>query len=781
LSLAAAGAARADFDLVGSIPAPVGDCPLSVVTGLASDGENLLVTTSSMGSTRVFLVSPATGEVLKRDRLTAGMIPCPGYCPLVVSAAYDADGGRYWVGDLEGRFTAFRWVADDEIEVETCIGPVAFLHGGIEWAGDDALYALDALFRRLVVLGMSGEELASYALPEMGVPTALTSEGGNLFAATMLDGVIYEMTGQADLVQVHELMGGAGGLCGSMLYAAAFHDGLLYLSGLGDSIGIFAPAGGIVIPEGDSVAVGVPGELEFTFESVVDSGMLYVHEAEEDPCPAPPGVHLFPEFYEVGADAEFDFVVEVAVIDSVLPPGVAPERVRVFTRPSGPCGTWRDATVDYVEDIETLKIQRRTRSEDDEFSWFAIGEDTRPPAEIVALKFGRLRGHVESGADSIPPDALALIRAALDAAESAYCKGWPEAARARLADLRAVVRNTPAIPHTYFSDHPGANLAGRIISRARTLAFSLRYSHDQALATTALVEPGTVRVGVPGLLTSAVLEVPEGLDPYAVEPDCIYMEGLARCLPGSLSVADHDDDGDLEIRAVFRQGDFEEAFDETGPATVRLTCFVGGYEVHATAEVEVVMPEVQLLSEEVEGGETYRVSWEGFNCKSIHPYALSFSPDGGMTWDLVDGFIEEQSYDWTAPYVSTDEALLRVTCVDRDGAEHSAGSGFFVITAAAGVDDVPAAGFRLALSPNPAAARVAVEFASPRPQQVTLAVYSVKGKLVRTLFRGRMDAGVAHAEWLGDNQAGRRVSPGTYFIVLRGETRTLTEKVVVQR
>jgi flagellar hook assembly protein FlgD len=66
-------------------------------------------------------------------------------------------------------------------------------------------------------------------------------------------------------------------------------------------------------------------------------------------------------------------------------------------------------------------------------------------------------------------------------------------------------------------------------------------------------------------------------------------------------------------------------------------------------------------------------------------------------------------------------------------------------------------------------------------QEVTLDVYSVRGELIKTLFRGRVDGGVEQLNWQGYNRAGRRVSPGTYFVVFKGETRTLAEKVIIQR
>jgi hypothetical protein len=778
-------AVYADFELVGKIPAPGDHGWLDFVTGLGSDGENLLVTTSHIGSTCVYLISPETGEILKSARVTGEMIPCPGLCPRLISAAYDAQGQQYWVGDIGGRFIALRWVADDEIEVETCFDPEELLiPAGLDFAGTTDIYALDALCRRLVIVGVSGEVEESFALPSIGVPTGLASHGGSLFATAIDDGVVYELTKQAELIEVHALADGMNGFCSPSLHSAAFHGDLLYLGGSEDSISIFARVdSGIVIPEGDSIAVGIPGELEFTFESVTDSGLLYVEETEdEDPCPAPEGVQLFPEYYEVNTSALFDVVVEVAVIDTSLPPGVPPERIRVFTRPSGPCGVWRDATVEYVEEIETLKINRRSRSEDDEFSWFAIAEDTRVPADVVGVKFARLRGHIESGQDSIPADVRPTIFALLDAAELAYCKGQPLVAEALLGDMEVVVRDSPAIPHTYDPDNPGTNLAGRIISRAHTLAFSLRYSNDEAFMSTAVVDPMLIRVGVPGLLLAAIIEVPEGLDPFGVDETCVFMEGLAQCISGSVAVGDHDDDGQLEIRAVFHQGDVEEAFDETGPTTVEITCFIDGYEVHSTADVEVVIPEIQVAEEGgLEGGSIYRVSWPGFDCGPINPYSLMFSPDGGLDWQIVYGFIDEQECDWLVPEIDTDDGMLKVTCIDDGGVAHSIYSGLLIITTTAGVDDVAVTDLRLALSPNPTAAGLTVEFASPRTQDVALDVYSVKGELVKTLFRGRVDQGVEQVHWHGDNQAGRRVSPGTYFVVFKGEARTLTEKVVIQR
>lgn len=784
-----AGAAYADFDLVGKIPAPLGACGVpKYVMGLASDGDNLFVATDCMGASYVYLISPQTGAIVAGAEFHDGLPGCPNDHPHLRSAAYDYDSMQYWVGDKPRDLIALLWVDPDSIEIvySFAAGEIQ-MPNGLTYGGNQVLYVIDKVDSNLVKVGTDGSILGLYGLPDIPNPSGLASYGNNLFVLTRDEEAIYEITREAELVEIHSLGDAFYGCCGGdqpCLNAATFHEDLLYVGGNSDSISIFAFSdSGLVIPEGDSVSVGIPGEIELTFESVIDSGLLYIHKTEgPDPCPVPSGVQLFPEFYEVTTTAFFDFVVEVALLDSVLPEGVPDNRIRVFSRPSGPCGTWRDATVEYVETTETLKILRRTRSEDDEFSWFAIADDARLPADIVHVKFDYLRGHINAGQDSIPPAALSEILAALDAAEDAYCKGQPVAAQAFLEDLEAVVRNTPEIPHTYDPGNPGTNLAGSIISRAHTLAFSLRYSDDEALASTAIVEPTVIQIGIPSMRIRAIVEIPEGLDPAFVDPDCVYMEGIAKCLPGSLSVADHDDDGQLEVRAVFRLGDVDNALQEEGPVTVVITCFIDGYEVRATADVEVHIPvEIILVEEILLGGNIYPVSWEGFNCKSSNTYALWFSMDAGITWEIVDAFIEDQVYDWLVPDVSTAEGLLMARCYDPYGIEHSIYSDLLIITSSAGVDDVPSHEFRLALSPNPTSAGLNIEFASPRAQNAELVVYSVRGEVVKTLFRGRMDEGVQLVHWRGDNQAGRRVSPGNYFVVFRGETRTLTQKVVIQR
>lgn len=89
---------------------------------------------------------------------------------------------------------------------------------------------------------------------------------------------------------------------------------------------------------------------------------------------------------------------------------------------------------------------------------------------------------------------------------------------------------------------------------------------------------------------------------------------------------------------------------------------------------------------------------------------------------------------------------------------------------------------RLALEnyPNPFNPSTTIRYALPQPSSVTLAVYDVAGRLVRTLVNeARKPAGVFMVEWSGTDSSQQRVASGVYFYRLTTGTETLTRKMVL--
>jgi hypothetical protein len=91
-------------------------------------------------------------------------------------------------------------------------------------------------------------------------------------------------------------------------------------------------------------------------------------------------------------------------------------------------------------------------------------------------------------------------------------------------------------------------------------------------------------------------------------------------------------------------------------------------------------------------------------------------------------------------------------------------------------------GFRLsAMTPNPFRDATEVRYAVPEPAPVRVEVYDVRGRRVRALVDRPVSAGEFRAAWDGRDDAGRRASPGIYFIRLSAPGFEHTVKGVLLR
>lgn len=70
--------------------------------------------------------------------------------------------------------------------------------------------------------------------------------------------------------------------------------------------------------------------------------------------------------------------------------------------------------------------------------------------------------------------------------------------------------------------------------------------------------------------------------------------------------------------------------------------------------------------------------------------------------------------------------------------------------------------------PNPSNPAVHVEFATGKSGPVALAVYDLRGRLVRTLLQAEVAPGTFVVDWTGEDDAGRTVASGVYFVQLKG-------------
>ena len=85
-------------------------------------------------------------------------------------------------------------------------------------------------------------------------------------------------------------------------------------------------------------------------------------------------------------------------------------------------------------------------------------------------------------------------------------------------------------------------------------------------------------------------------------------------------------------------------------------------------------------------------------------------------------------------------------------------------------------------SRNPLRGAVALAYDLPgRDDVLTVAVYNLRGALVRTLYEGRASGGRGSVVWDGADQRGRWVASGIYFVRAAFGPETASEKLVVVR
>ena len=101
-------------------------------------------------------------------------------------------------------------------------------------------------------------------------------------------------------------------------------------------------------------------------------------------------------------------------------------------------------------------------------------------------------------------------------------------------------------------------------------------------------------------------------------------------------------------------------------------------------------------------------------------------------------------------------------------------------TAAAGVDGESLASIGC-VHPNPFKGTTTISFALGKRSDIEVGIYSVDGRLVRRLLKGRASPARHDLTWDGSNEMGLLVSPGVYLVKLKASSREQSAKVVLIR
>jgi hypothetical protein len=85
----------------------------------------------------------------------------------------------------------------------------------------------------------------------------------------------------------------------------------------------------------------------------------------------------------------------------------------------------------------------------------------------------------------------------------------------------------------------------------------------------------------------------------------------------------------------------------------------------------------------------------------------------------------------------------------------------------------------LGVVPNPFNPSTEIRYTLPARGHVKLALYDVRGRLVRTLVDGHMEAGPHAVEWLGRDNAGRQQASGVYLALFESGAVRMTRRLTL--
>lgn len=172
---------------------------------------------------------------------------------------------------------------------------------------------------------------------------------------------------------------------------------------------------------------------------------------------------------------------------------------------------------------------------------------------------------------------------------------------------------------------------------------------------------------------------------------------------------------------------------------------------------------VSVLDDTYEWDVTHAVRWA-----FARPYFYNF---GHLLMAALEDPLTEKVFYSLQDTLESNRPQLVITIDSNDATDvTSPGSGSFL-------------GFRLAQNrPNPARGpSTTIAFSLPREERVTLRLFDVSGRAVRTLVDQRLGAGTHEIEWDGRNGEGHEVGAGNYFYRIKAGGFSDVKRLVLLR
>jgi hypothetical protein len=172
------------------------------------------------------------------------------------------------------------------------------------------------------------------------------------------------------------------------------------------------------------------------------------------------------------------------------------------------------------------------------------------------------------------------------------------------------------------------------------------------------------------------------------------------------------------------------------------------------------------------------LTWEDSEDEDVQYFRIYRSTDPDFVPTPGDLIATTAVVNWNDPEYDGWNVYYKITAVDFSGNESDAA---FAGTVTGVDNDTPPAAFALHQNvPNPFNPTTVVRYDVPPPGGlVTIRIYDVSGRLIRTLVNAEQTTGAKHVTWRGRDDGGARVATGVYFYRMTAPGYEQTRKMVL--
>ncbi|MCX5801858.1 MAG: T9SS type A sorting domain-containing protein [Candidatus Eisenbacteria bacterium] len=220
--------------------------------------------------------------------------------------------------------------------------------------------------------------------------------------------------------------------------------------------------------------------------------------------------------------------------------------------------------------------------------------------------------------------------------------------------------------------------------------------------------------------------------------------------------------------------------------TVTGNGFVDTY--HNNGQADTTPPQVTVVKPN--GGEIFyagsidTIRWVATDGIGVDSVSIYYSVDDGdsFPYTIVTRQQNDSSYVWTIPDTPSDSCVVKIVAYDTSlNSGEAVSDSPFSIASHVGAEAVPElARFDLVQNyPNPFNPVTRIDFSLNERARVSMMIYDISGKLIRTLVNETASAGTHYATWNGEDESGRAVASGIYVCKLETSLGKTTARKMV--